>query len=86
MNNALHIWDFIPGDKTIDKADRLQEVEDTLAELEIYLERYPEDDIARMQHEQYSQKLEALAEDSVYRICKSLACLDNYSCQQNATV
>ncbi|GGD67095.1 hypothetical protein [Paenibacillus nasutitermitis] len=83
MNHAIELWEILPEDKTIDKSEVLHMIEDTLSELEIYLERYPEDDIARMQHKQFSQKLEALADESLPGLCNSLTCLDSLSYQQN---
>ncbi|MFC4775219.1 hypothetical protein ACFO9Q_00290 [Paenibacillus sp. GCM10023252] len=34
----------------------VSEVEETIMELEVYLERYPDDDIAQMQYMQYLAK------------------------------
>ncbi|MBW7459173.1 hypothetical protein ACFOLF_03830 [Paenibacillus sepulcri] len=85
MNNAMNLWDTLP-ESTVDEKDALQEVEDTLAELEIYLDRYPEDDIARMQYEQFTQKREALAAGTIAGICKELICLESIRSLQNAAI
>ena len=63
MNNDLKLWDTPPVDG-YNGREKLKEIEDTLAELEIYLLRNPEDEMARLQYKQFEQKRAALAEAS----------------------
>ncbi len=60
MYDTLHHLRMLADARHVRNSE-LKEIEQTLAELEQYLETNPEDEIALIQHAQYARKREAAA-------------------------
>ncbi|UVI27466.1 hypothetical protein [Paenibacillus spongiae] len=58
----------------------LQEIDDTLTEMEIYMKRNPEDEMARLQYEQYFKKREALVEPFLL-YCEAVSTQETVCCK-----
>ncbi|MCQ6562079.1 hypothetical protein [Paenibacillus mendelii] len=79
MNDLKQHWITQP-EGVYHRFDLLQEIDDTLAEMEIYLKRYPEDEMAKLQYEQYFKKREALVQPFLF-YCGSVSMCDAVYCE-----